>query len=68
MTMIDMVNYLKKIGIGIDAEEWFKLREIRNIIAHEYEDESAEISEMINKINEKRGCFKGILNIISCRI
>jgi len=65
MTMIDMVNYLEKIGIGIDAEEWFKLREIRNIIAHEYEDESAKIAEMTNKINEKRVYLKEILNELS---
>lgn len=65
MTMIDMVNYLEKIGIGIDSEEWFKLREIRNIIAHEYEDESDKIAEVINKINEKRDYFKELLNAIN---
>lgn len=65
MTMIDMVNYLERIGVGIDSEEWFKLRELRNIIAREYEDESDKIAEVINKINEKRSYFKELLKAIN---
>ena len=65
MTMLDVVNYLDKIGIIIDADEWFKLREIRNIIAHEYEDESEKIAEVINKINEKIPYLKKLLETLS---
>ena len=64
MTMIDIINLLEKIGINIDSNEWFELREIRNIIAHEYEDESEEIAGVINRINEKRNYFKEILEVL----
>ncbi len=64
MTMIDIINLLEKIGINIDSNEWFELREIRNIIAHEYEDESEKIAGVINRINEKRDNFKEILEVI----
>jgi len=68
MTMIDIINFLDRIGINIDSDDWFELREIRNIIAHEYEDESEKISGVINKINDKRGLFKELLNTINRRI
>ncbi|MBS1258139.1 MAG: hypothetical protein MAG551_01192 [Candidatus Scalindua arabica] len=64
MTMIDIINLLEKIEINIDSNEWFELREIRNIIAHEYEDESEKIAGVINKINEKRSYFKEILKTL----
>ncbi len=65
MTMLDMINCLEKIGIEINSGEWFELREIRNIIAHEYEDESGKIAEVINKINEKMPYFKKLFDSLN---
>lgn len=67
MTMIDIINLLERIEINIDSNEWFELREIRNIIAHEYEDESEKIAGVINRINEKRNYFKEILEDLNRR-
>lgn len=67
MTMIDIINLLERIGINIDSNEWFELREIRNIITHEYEDESEKIAGVINRINEKRNYFNEILEVLNRR-
>ena len=49
-----MLNLLEKLDLLSDGEGWFELRQIRNELAHEYEDNDEEISRMINKIyNEK---------------
>jgi len=41
-----------------DANEWKCLRDDRNELAHNYEDEPEEMSESINIIYEKR-CLLG---------
>jgi len=36
LTMIDVLNHLERLNIITSQEEWDKLREIRNTLAHEY--------------------------------
>lgn len=50
MTFIDIFNKLEQLEIIEDFEKWQELREIRNELAHEYEDEPAENAERLNKI------------------
>ncbi len=45
-TFIDILNRLEELEI-VDKNEWLKLREIRNEIAHEYSFNTAEVVESI---------------------
>ncbi|PHS39413.1 MAG: hypothetical protein COB07_06575 [Sulfurovum sp.] len=47
LTMIDVLNKLEKLNILDASEEWEKLRETRNILAHEYH---FDIEERIENI------------------
>ncbi|MDQ7073709.1 MAG: hypothetical protein Q9O24_00765 [Gammaproteobacteria bacterium] len=42
MPMIDVLNILEKRGIVEDVSTWDELREIRNVLAHEYPFDLAE--------------------------
>lgn len=45
--MIDILNLLEKLEIIPSVEVWDRLREIRNVIAHEYPSETEERLENI---------------------
>ncbi len=47
LTMIDVLNRLEKLNILDSAEQWERLREIRNILAHEYPFDTEERIENI---------------------
>jgi len=47
LPMIDILNRLEKLEIIESVQEWDKLREIRNIIAHEY---PSDIEEQLENI------------------
>ena len=55
---IDILNLMEKLTLIDDANEWKCLRDDRNELAHNYEDEPEEMSESINIIYEKR-CLLG---------
>ncbi len=46
-TMIDVLNMLERLNILENISEWEKLRELRNILAHEY---PFEIEERVENI------------------
>ncbi len=46
-TMIDVLNMLERLNILDNINEWEKLRELRNILAHEY---PFEIEERVENI------------------
>lgn len=50
MTFIDIFNRLEQLEIIEDYDKWQELREIRNELAHEYEDEPKENAKRLNKI------------------
>jgi predicted nucleotidyltransferase len=50
MTFIDILYRLEKIGILDDANIWKKLRDVRNDISHQYDDEPQEMAEALNNI------------------
>ena len=52
MTFLDILNRLEGLEV-IDKNEWLKLREIRNEIAHEYSFNQNEIVDSINLIYTK---------------
>lgn len=47
LTMIDVLNRLEKLNILDASEQWERLREIRNILAHEYPFDTEERIENI---------------------
>ncbi len=49
-SFIDMFDRLEQIGVIEDFDKWLELREKRNALAHEYEDEPDENAERINQI------------------
>lgn len=71
LPFIDVLNRAEKLGIIENAQEWITLRELRNILAHEYSDKVEEIVEGINKLYEVSQrlleIFEGIINYINKR-
>lgn len=51
-TFIDILNRLEKAEI-LTTKEWQELRDIRNELSHNYEDEPLESSIVLNKVYEK---------------
>lgn len=62
LPIIDVINLLEKFGFEITPEKWFELREIRNSIAHEYEDEYEKIAWTLNKIYSELPYLKRLFN------
>ena len=50
LTFLDLLNRLEKIGLLEDVNIWKKLRDVRNDISHQYDDEPEEIAEALNNI------------------
>lgn len=46
---LDILNSLEKLNI-LEVDEWFELREIRNEIAHDYEDNKTLAVDILNSI------------------
>jgi len=61
---IDILNMLEKLGLIDSANDWKYLRDDRNELAHNYEDEPEEMSEIINKLFQKRVLLEKIYNKI----
>ena len=57
---IDILNTMEKIGLIDSAYAWRELRDIRNELSHNYEDEPEQMSEAINKIYDKRSSLINI--------
>ncbi len=61
LTMVDVLNKAEKFELGITKEKWFKLRELRNILVREYEDEKFKIAETLNRIYDELKYFENLL-------
>jgi len=57
---IDMLNKLEKFGFITSAKEWMNLRQIRNDISHQYDDEPEEMTQAINNILNHKDIIKEI--------
>ncbi len=51
---IDILNRLEKLELLNDANVWRELRDARNELAHNYEDEPEEAAMIINKLYDKK--------------
>ena len=57
---VDILNLMEKLSLLDSANEWRELREDRNDLAHNYEDESEEMSLNINKLYNKKVILENI--------
>ena len=61
---VDLLHLMEKLHLFESASKWRELREDRNELAYNYEDEPDEMSLIINKLFEKRIVLQNIyLNI-----
>ena len=56
---LDILTALEKLNL-VDVDEWFLLREIRNQIAHNYEDDLNQARQILNKIEQGSVTLKAI--------
>ena len=67
LPMVDVVNAAGKIGFPVSEEKWFELMSLRNLIAHEYEEETDKIAELINGIFRKLKNLENLIQYIEGR-
>ena len=53
MPFLDILNRLEKVGV-LEVVNWRVLRDSRNELAHNYDDEPQEMAEAINKIYREK--------------
>lgn len=61
---LDILNQLEAIDI-INVDEWFEIRDLRNEIAHDYEDNDEIAINILNTIYKLKLDLKEILDAIS---
>lgn len=61
---IDIFNRLEQLGIIEDYEKWKELRELRNELAHEYEEDLNETAEKLNSLIKRKSDLENYLNAI----
>lgn len=70
MTFLDVLNRLEELEI-VDKNDWLKLREVRNEIAHEYSSNQDEVVDNINLIYKKSDdlirCYKIVYRFITAK-
>lgn len=57
---LDILSSLEKIQI-LNIDDWFELREIRNEIAHDYDDNEEKGREIINSIHKHKRDIASVL-------
>ncbi len=60
ITFMDLLNNLEKLCFIDNAKEWIILRQIRNQISHQYDDEPEEMAQAINNILNQKGIIENI--------
>lgn len=60
---LDILNELEKLNI-LEVDEWFEVRDIRNEIAHDYEEGENRAMNIINAIYHYARELEEILNMI----
>ena len=61
---LDILNSLEKMEI-IDVDNWFELRDLRNEIAHNYDDNENSAIYILNRVYELKDELQNILYVIS---
>ncbi len=53
LPFIDIISKVEKLGLIKNANQWLLLREIRNIVTHEYPSQVDFIVDGLNQLNEQ---------------
>ena len=67
LTMLDILNLAEKVGFSINVKKWRELREMRNILSHEYEDNYEKIANSINYIIDNFEFLEKIIKEIEAK-
>ncbi len=67
LPMVDVINTAEKFSFPVSEERWFELRSLRNLIAHEYEEETDKIAELINGIYRELNYLENLIQYIAGR-
>ena len=59
-SFLDRLNRLEQLKIIESKEQWLNLRNMRNILAHEYENDPQGMSEALNLVYQSYGGLAGI--------
>ncbi len=59
---IDILNRLEKLTIIDSVDKWLSLREIRNIVTHEYPDNEEEIADGLNQLSREAYYLSSLLD------
>lgn len=62
---IDIFNRLEQLGIIEDYEKWKELRELRNELAHEYEEDLTETADKLNALIKRKSNLENYLKAIT---
>ena len=57
---LDLLNKLEKLNFLDNTKEWINLRDKRNKIAHQYDDEPFEMTQAINDILNQKDILKSV--------
>ena len=57
---LDLLNKLEKLNFLENTKEWINLRDKRNKIAHQYDDEPYEMTQAINDILNQKDILKSV--------
>lgn len=60
MPFVDVLNRMEKLSLLEDANIWRKLRDIRNELSHQYDDDAEEMAIILNHIFEKKEVIEDI--------
>ena len=65
---LDQLNGLEKRGFIPSAKEWALLRETRNKVSHQYDDEPVEMSYALNNIFNQKEVIKAVFENIKTKL
>ena len=68
MPFIDILNTLEKLSIIEGAEQWLGLREIRNLVTHEYSGNDKEMVDALNELFHQAQVLSSTLDNLSVYI
>ena len=68
MPFIDILNTLEKLSIIEVAEQWLGLREIRNLVTHEYSGNEQEMVDALNELYQQAQVLSLTLDNLSVYI
>jgi hypothetical protein len=72
MSFLDRLNRLEQLHVIESKENWLMLRNIRNSLAHEYEDDPLKMCQAINQVHQSYPLlikfFEGVRNFMAEKI